>query len=176
MRLSPVYTTANFQPELTDYESMDQDRKQGTISNYEDYTFYGYESITANVGNDGLNYLIVSNPMKIETIDVDMANTLDFSQVDAIAQDYINKHTFDETVYDITDIRYGLIRLSNEADDSYQLLPAWYYVAEGNEESKPYYFPSAYVVSTPSTEVSTTTNLATSISIEINQINRRTIL
>lgn len=143
--LTPVYTTANFQPELTDYESMDQD-ENGTISNYEDYTFYGYESITANVGNDGLNYLIVSNPMKIETIDVDMANTLDFSQVDAIAQDYINKHTFDETVYDITDIRYGLIRLSNEADDSYQLLPAWYYVAEGNEESKPYYFPSAYVV------------------------------
>ena len=143
--LTPVYTTANFQTELTDYESMDQD-ENGTISNYEDYTFYGYESITANVGNDGLNYLIVSNPMKIETIDVDMANTLDFSQVDAIAQDYINKHTFDETMYDITDIRYGLIRVSNEADDSYQLLPAWYYVAEGNEESKPYYFPSAYVI------------------------------
>lgn len=143
--LTPVYTTANFQPELTDYESMDQD-ENGTISNYEDYTFYGYESITANVGNDGLNYLIVSNPMKIETIDVDMANTLDFSQVDAIAQDYINKHTFDETVYDITDIRYGLIRVSNEEDDSYQLLPAWYYLAEGSEESKPYYFPSAYVI------------------------------
>lgn len=143
--LTPVYTTANFQPELTDYESMDQD-ENGTISNYEDYTFYGYESITANVGNDGLNYLIVSNPMKIETIDVDMANTLDFSQVDAIAQDYINKHTFDETVYDITDIRYGLIRVSNEEDDSYQLLPAWYYLTEGSEESKPYYFPSAYVI------------------------------
>ena len=71
--------------------------------------------------------------MKIETIDVDMANTLDFSQVDAIAQDYINKHTFDETVYDITDIRYGLIRVSNEEDDSYQLLPAWYYLTEGSE-------------------------------------------
>ena len=143
--LTPVYTTANFQPELTDYESMDQD-ENGTISNYEDYTFYGYEFITANVGNDGLNYLIVSNPMKIETIDVDMANTLDFSQIDTIAQDYINKHTFDETVYDITDIRYGLIRVSNEEDDSYQLLPAWYYLAEGSEESKPYYFPSAYVI------------------------------
>lgn len=143
--LTPVYTTANFQTELTDYESMDQD-ENGTITNYEDYTFYGYEFITANVGNDGLNYLIVSNPMKIETIDVDMANTLDFSQVDAIAQDYINKHTFDETVYDITDIRYGLIRVSNEEDDSYQLLPAWYYLAEGSEESKPYYFPSAYVI------------------------------
>lgn len=143
--LTPVYTTANFQTELTDYESMDQD-ENGTITNYEDYTFYGYEFITANVGNDGLNYLIVSNPMKIETIDVDMANTLDFSQIDTIAQDYINKHTFDETVYDITDIRYGLIRVSNEEDDSYQLLPAWYYLAEGSEESKPYYFPSAYVI------------------------------
>lgn len=143
--LTPVYTTANFQPELTDYESMDQD-ENGTISNYQDYIFYGYEFITANVGNDGLNYLIVANPMKIETIDVDMANTLDFSQIDTIAQDYINKHTFDETVYDITDIRYGLIRVSNEEDDSYQLLPAWYYLAEGSEESKPYYFPSAYVI------------------------------
>ena len=143
--LTPVYTTANFQPELTDYESMDQD-ENGTISNYQDYIFYGYEFITANVGNDGLNYLIVANPMKIETIDVDMANTLDFSQIDTIAQDYINKHTFDETVYDITDIRYGLIRVSNEEDDSYQLLPAWYYLAKGSEESKPYYFPSAYVI------------------------------
>ena len=46
----------------------------------------------------------------------------------------------------VQDSTYQLIRLSNEADDSYQLLPAWYYVAEGNEESKPYYFPSAYVV------------------------------
>ena len=38
--LTPVYTTANFQTELTDYESMDQD-ENGTITNYEDYTFYG---------------------------------------------------------------------------------------------------------------------------------------
>ena len=38
------------------------------------------------------------------------------------------------------------IVVSNEEDDSYQLLPAWYYLAEGSEESKPYYFPSAYVI------------------------------
>lgn len=123
-------------------------------------------------GNDGLNYLIVSNPMKIETIDVDMANTLDFSQIDTIAQDYINKHTFDETVYDITDIRYGLIRVSNEEDDSYQLLPAWYYLAEGSEENaNPYLFPICLrQLSTPSTEASTITNLATSINIETNRL------
>ena len=173
--LTPVYTTANFQTELTDYESMDQD-ENGTITNYEDYTFYGYEFITANVGNDGLNYLIVSNPMKIETIDVDMANTLDFSQIDTIAQDYINKHTFDETVYDITDIRYGLIRVSNEEDDSYQLPRHGIILQKEARKANPIISHLPTSLSTPSTEASTITNLATSINIETNQINRRTIL
>lgn len=143
--LTPVYTTENFEQELTDYDSMEQDAN-GTISNYEDSIFYGYEAVTANVDNNGLNYLIIQNPMKVEEVQTEDASTLDFSQIDIIAQDYINKHTFHETVYNVSAIRYGLIRIANDTDDSYQLLPAWYYLYDNKEENGAYYYPSTYVI------------------------------
>ena len=146
--LSPIHTDANFSSEITP-ETADENEDPST--SYTD-TKFGFEAVIANVGNDGINYLIVQNPMKVDEILETKAHTLSFDQIDAIAQDYITKHDGSNLPYYITgtymvhDIQYGLIRVSDEDTSSYMYIPAWYYMVDGESSSTQYCTFSSYVI------------------------------
>ena len=146
--LSPIHTDANFSSEITP-ETADENEDPST--SYTD-TKFGFEAVIANVGNDGINYLVIQNPMKVEEVLETNAQLLSFDQIDAIAKDYISK--FDGTTlpfsadntYKIKEIQYGLIRLFNEESDSYMYIPAWYYMIDGESLSSPFCTFSPYVI------------------------------
>ena len=96
--LSPIHTDANFSSEITPETT---DENEDPSASYTD-TKFGFEAVIANVGNDGINYLIVQNPMKVDEILETKAHTLSFDQIDAIAQDYITKHDGSNLPYYIT--------------------------------------------------------------------------
>lgn len=139
--VTPVHTDFNFEATLYDW-SLSQEN--GMMRNDVPYSFYGYESVHACIDDDGINYLILNNPMQVDFIQEENAATLSFEQIDRIAQDYINQHTFEDTSYQVNQISYGLIRIAGETDESYTLLPAWHYVVTDEIDGYPSF--STYVI------------------------------
>ena len=148
------YTITDVQKAQTikpDYEITKDGENSSSNDSYTNAR-YGYEAIFANVGNDGINYLVIQNPMKVEEVLETNAQLLSFDQIDAIAKDYISK--FDGTTlpfsadntYKIKEIQYGLIRLFDEESDSYMYIPAWYYMIDGESLSSPFCTFSPYVI------------------------------
>ena len=160
--LSPIYSYETFQTELTDYSNTDYttDGKLLTFTPDETNTFYGYESLTANVDSDGLSYLIWNNPMQVDTIETAVSPTLSFDQIDTIARNYIDSRSVSSPYPDtqtatesastenefppVTQIRYGMIRISDPEHSTYLFTPAWYYIAE--PQQKLYYHTNIYVI------------------------------
>lgn len=146
--IAPVHTDFNFSRELVSGTIGENSSSNDSYTN----TRYGFEAIFANVGNDGINYLVIQNPMKVEEVLETNAQLLSFDQIDAIAKDYISK--FDGTTlpfsadntYKIKEIQYGLIRLFDEESDSYMYIPAWYYMIDGESLSSPFCTFSPYVI------------------------------
>lgn len=174
--LSSIYSYETFQTELTDYSNADftTDGKLLTFAPDETNTFYGYETLTANVDNDGLSYLIWNNPMQVDAIDTTVSPTLSFDQIDTIARNYIDSRSVSSPYPDtqtvtesasaesefptVTQIRYGMIRISDPEHSTYLFTPAWYYIAE--QQQKLYYHANIYVIINASTAASTTRGLA----------------
>ena len=160
--LSPIYSYETFQTELTDYSNAEYttDGKLLTFTPNETNTFYGYESLTANVDSDGLSYLIWNNPMQVDTIETEVSPTLSFDQIDTIARNYIDSRSASSPYPDaqtstepgskesefppVTQIRYGMIRISDPEHSTYLFTPAWYYIAE--PQQKLYYHTNIYVI------------------------------
>lgn len=160
--LSPIYSYETFQTELTDYSNAEYttDGKLLTFTPNETNTFYGYESLTANVDSDGLSYLIWNNPMQVDTIETEVSPTLSFDQIDTIARNYIDSRSASSPFPDaqtsaepgseesefppVTQIRYGMIRISDPEHSTYLFTPAWYYIAE--PQQKLYYHTNIYVI------------------------------
>lgn len=174
--LSSIYSYETFQTELTDYSNADftTDGKLLTFAPDETNTFYGYETLTANVDNDGLSYLIWNNPMQVDAIDTTVSPTLSFDQIDTIARNYIDSRSVSSPYPDtqtvtesasaesefptVTQIRYGMIRISDPEHSTY-LLPPHGITSQSN--SKNYItMRTSTLSSMPSTAASTTRGLA----------------
>ena len=89
-----------------------------------------------------------------------MSPTLSFDQIDTIARNYIDSRSVSSPYPDtqtvtesasaesefptVTQIRYGMIRISDPEHSTYLFTPAWYYIAE--QQQKLYYHANIYVI------------------------------
>jgi hypothetical protein len=114
----------------------------GSLLSYTDDISYGYEGAWVYVSDAGVTECGVINPMSVKEINTENAALLSFSNVDEMAQEYMRNiadKIYDSSVTEkISEVEFGLGRVSDDEGESFSLIPMWYYFQDGKSWSAIY--------------------------------------
>jgi hypothetical protein len=106
----------------------------GSLFSYTDDISYGYEGAWVYVSDAGVTECGVINPMSVKEINTENAALLSFSNMDEMAQEYMkniaDKVIDSKTTEKISEVEFGLGRVSDETGESFSLIPMWYYFSK----------------------------------------------
>jgi hypothetical protein len=114
----------------------------GTMLSYTDDVAYGYEGGWIYVNDAGVIECGIVNPMSVKEINTENAALLSFSNVDEMAHEYMRNiadKIYDSSVTEkISEVEFGLGRVSDDEGESFSLIPMWYYFQDGKSWSAIY--------------------------------------